>query len=127
MAETGDPGEFRLLPDVFLMVVLFALILILTSPLWGLGIIYWSLHTGSKQRRENRKQPAPCFEDESQFRRPSDSSAVDGQFLPGESKRMGPLLPTATEAPKQKEQPRSATALEPVIQRPRARWHNCGK
>jgi len=73
VAETGDPGELRLLTDAFLMVVLFALILILTSPFWGLGIIYWSLHRGSKQSRENRKQPAPCFQNESQCRRPSDS------------------------------------------------------
>jgi len=40
---------------------------------------------------------------------------------------MGLLLPTGTEAAQQEEQPRSATALEPVIQRPRARGHSCGK
>ena len=40
---------------------------------------------------------------------------------------MRPLLPTGTEAMKQEEQPRSATALEPVIQQPRARGHGCGK
>jgi hypothetical protein len=127
VAESGDPGEPRLLTDVFLMVVFFAFILILTSPFWGLGTIYWSLHRRSKQIRKNRKQPGPCFQNKSQGRRPSDSSAVDGQFLPGESGRMRPLLPTGTEAVKQEEQPRSATALEPVIQQPRARGHGCGK
>jgi len=35
VAESGDPGEPRLLTDVFLMVVFFAFILILTSPFWG--------------------------------------------------------------------------------------------
>ena len=61
VAESGDPGEPRLLTDVFLMVVFFAFILILTSPFWGPGTIYWSLHRRSKQIRKTASSRGLVF------------------------------------------------------------------
>ena len=89
LVEGGDTGEFQLLGDLFLLVVLSALLLIWTAPFWGLGVICWSWHREARQSREKHRQSESCSQKDFSALGPPVSSAVDKQFLPGMSPRIG--------------------------------------
>lgn len=46
---TIELGWLGILVDLFVLLVLFAMLLLLTAPFWGLGVIYW------RWRRESRR------------------------------------------------------------------------
>jgi hypothetical protein len=57
---TKELGWLSILIDLCVLLVLFVMLLVVTAPLWGLGVIYWRWRRGSRQLTAPQLQGLPC-------------------------------------------------------------------